>query len=177
MDSEIQISSNHVFEGRLLNLRVDTVAMPDGTETVREIVEHEDASVIVPLDKDGNIIMVLQYRYSIRQALLELPAGLVEKLESPASCAQREFREETGYSASTLTELGGFWPSPGFCNEFIHVFLAKDLEYNPLEADDDENIKVVTFPFDKVMQMVSDGQIKDGKTIIALGMAFSELCK
>ena len=175
MQPEVRLRSERVFDGKILSVRVDTVSLPGGGEATREVVEHKAACVIVPLDDDGNVVLVRQYRHSVSQVLLEAPAGVVEDSESPEECAQRELQEETGYAASDLTKLGDFWPSPGFCDELMHAFLASRLVPSRLEADEDENIQVVRYPLVRVVEMVRIGEIHDAKTIVAVLMAASVL--
>ena len=175
MRPELQLRSERIFDGRIVTLRVDAVSLPGGGETVREVVEHKDAAVMVPLDDDGNVVMVRQYRYAVGQVVLEVPAGLMEDSESPEECARRELQEEIGYAATDMTPLGGFWPSPGFCDEFIHAFLARGLKASRLAADEDENIEVVRYPVARVVEMIRTGEIRDAKTIVAVLLAAPRL--
>lgn len=169
--TERALDSTRVYDGRIIGVRVDTVALPDGRRTVREVVEHQPAVVVVPIDAHGNVLLVRQYRYAAGCDLLEAPAGLMEEAETAEECAQRELREETGYGAGELTPIGGFWPSPGFCTEFMHLFLARDLAYDRLEPDDDEDITLVTLPLSEAVELVRKGEIRDAKTICALLLA------
>jgi ADP-ribose pyrophosphatase len=127
------------------------------------------------VDEDGNVVMVRQYRYPVGRVVVEAPAGVVDGSESPEECAQRELQEEIGYAATDITLLGGFWPSPGFCDEFIHAFLARGLEPSRLAADEDENIEVVRYPLPRVVEMIRTGEIQDAKTIAAVLMAVPRL--
>jgi ADP-ribose pyrophosphatase len=158
--TERALDSTRVYDGRIIGVRVDTVALPDGRRTVREVVEHQSAVVVVPIDAHGNVLLVRQYRYAAGCDLLEAPAGLMEEAETAEECAQRE-----------LTPIGGFWPSPGFCTEFMHLFLARDLAYDRLEPDDDEDITLVTLPLSEAVELVRKGEIRDAKTICALLLA------
>lgn len=175
MRPELQLRSERIFDGRVVSLRVDAVSLPGGGEAIREVVEHKASAVIVPLDDDGNVVMVRQYRYAVGQVVLEAPAGLVEDSESPEECARRELQEEIGYAATDMTPLGGFWPSPGFCDEFIHAFLASGLEPSRLAADEDENIEVVRYSVARVVEMIRAGEIQDAKTIVAVLLAAPRL--
>ena len=171
MQPEKPVSTRPVYEGRIIRVRVDTVTLPDGRETTREVVEHKPAVVLVPLDAEGNVVLVRQYRHAVGRALLEAPAGMVEGSESPEECAQRELQEEIGYASRELRALGGFWTSPGFCTEYMYAYLAKDLVPSRLKADDDESINVERAPLSRVPGLILDGQIQDAKTIAALLMA------
>ena len=142
---------------------------------MREVVEHAACVVIVPVDSNGNVLMVRQYRYATGRILLEAPAGRVEPGESPDECAQRELQEEVGYAAGSLRSLGGFWMSPGFCTEYMHAYLAQDLSPSRMEPDDDEDISVELVPLDKAEQLVRCGDIEDAKTIAALSMASAQM--
>ncbi len=122
------IESNYLYHGRILRLRLDTVELPKGGTAPREIIEHEAVAAIVPVDSDGNVVLVRQYRLAVGSDLLEVPAGGLHLGESPEEAAQRELAEETGYRAGDLRRLGGFYVSPGYTSEFIHVFLARRLE-------------------------------------------------
>jgi ADP-ribose pyrophosphatase len=170
-NNEPTISTEIIFEGRIINVRVDTVQLVNGRTSTREIAEHSPSICVVPVDADGNVLLVRQYRYAAGCDLLEAPAGLMEEAETAEECAQRELREETGYGAGELTPIGGFWPSPGFCTEFMHLFLARDLAYDRLEPDDDEDITLVTLPLSEAVELVRKGEIRDAKTICALLLA------
>jgi ADP-ribose pyrophosphatase len=172
MDPEVQVSTRPVFGGKIIRVRVDTVKLPGGRHATREVVEHNAAVVIVPVDPEGNVILVRQYRYPVGETLLEAPAGTVENAEAPEECAQRELQEETGYAAADIRPLGEFWTTPGFCNEYMYAFLARDLVPSRLEADADEIIKVERLPLSHAVDMIRQGEIKDAKTIAALLMAF-----
>ncbi len=169
--TEKQIASNTVFAGKLVRVRVDTVELPDGRQAFREVVGHRPAVVVVPIDADGNVLLVSQYRYPIGEELLEAPAGVMEDGETPDECANRELQEETGHLGRSLVRLGQFWSVPGFCDELMHVYLARDLEPSVLEADPDENITTELVPFASVGELIRTGAIQDAKTIAALLMA------
>lgn len=170
MQSEQQLTTQSIYEGKVVRLRVDKVALPSGGEAVREVVEHDAAVVIVPIDSEGNVLLVRQYRYPTEQTLLEAPAGVIEGSESPDDCAQRELQEEVGFASRSLRPMGGFWTTPGFCTEFMYAYLAKDLVPSKLDADDDEDIEVEKFPLSRVPQLIRLGEIQDAKTVAALLM-------
>ena len=171
MQPEQMISSERVFEGRIVRVRADAVLLPNGRNATREVVEHRPSVVVVPIDADGNAILVRQYRYPAEQVLLEAPAGVVEESETPDDCAMRELQEEIGFSSRDLRALGGFWMSPGYCTEFMYAYLAKDLVPSRLEADADESIEVERVSISRVSRLIRLGEIQDAKTIAALLMA------
>lgn len=165
------LESRRVYEGRVVNLRVDRVALPDGGVALREVAEHAPVVVVVPLDEEGNVVLVRQYRLPVRQWLLELPAGGIDAGESVEGAVQRELQEETGHRAGRLERLGCFFTSPGYCDELMHLFLATELEPRPLVADSDENIEVVRMPLADALALIERGEICDAKTIIGLWAA------
>ncbi|MCH8848893.1 MAG: NUDIX hydrolase [Chloroflexi bacterium] len=170
-EPETTVSSERVFEGRRLSVRVDRVRLADGTETVREVAEHPNAVVIVAVDDDQNLLLVRQYRFAVGQELLELPAGLIEDGDAPVATAQRELREETGFSAGELTELGHFYAAPGGMTECLYAFLGTRLTHDPLDADDDERIELVRMGFREAVEMARAGGFHDAKTIASLLLA------
>ena len=165
------IEQRSVFEGRIFDVRVDTVLMPDGSQLTREVVAHPGAVAIVPINDDSEVILVRQYRYPAGQRLLEVPAGTLEPDESPDVTAQRELQEEIGFASRNLRALGGFYASPGFCTEFIYLYLARDLVPSKLPEDEDEDINVEPVPLSRVDQLIRHGEIQDGKSIAGLLMA------
>ena len=169
--SETTVETKPIYQGKIINVRVDTVRMPNGVTATREIVEHSPAVCIVPVDEDGNVILVRQYRKPAEEALLEVPAGGVEEGEVSEDAVLRELQEEIGYTAGNLVHLSSFWVAPGWATEFMHAYLATELTPSRLEADEDENIEVVRLPFDQALAMFKTGEIKDGKTIAAMLLA------
>lgn len=168
LPDEPTVSTERPWTGRLLKIRVDTVRLHDGKSATREIVEHPGAVVIAPIDDQGRVLLVRQYRKAAEQELLELPAGGLKPGEEPAAAAMREMQEECGCSADTLQSLGGFYSAPGFCEEFLHLFLATGLHDDPLAADEDENVEVELVALDDALQMIDDGTIRDAKTVAGL---------
>ena len=168
---ETRLTSRSVFEGRVIQVRVDNVRLSNGREAVREVADHAPAVVIAPIDADGSVVLVRQYRYPVEEALLEAPAGIVEPGEDPDYCAQRELQEETGYRSGDLRSLGGFWTSPGFCSEYMYAYVARDLAPSRLEMDYDEDIEVERYPMSEIPAMIRDGRIRDAKSIAVLLMA------
>jgi ADP-ribose pyrophosphatase len=151
-----------------VRLRVDTVQMPSGRQTTREVVEHSDCVAIVAIDDDDNVLLVKQYRQAIDKELLEIPAGGIDPGEDAEAAVRREMREETGFLPRRVARLGGFYSSPGFCTEYLHLYLALDLVSSPLYAEDTEIIKLVRVPTSQIPELLSSGQICDAKSIVGL---------
>ena len=165
---EEALSSEHPYQGRALSLRVDTIRLASGRVTTREIVEHMPSVVMVPVDGEGNLLMVRQLRHAIDRTILELPAGTTEPGESPEECSQRELREEVGYEPRHLELLGGFYSAPGYASEYLYVYLATDLVANPAVAEDTEYIEPVRYPLAEVPRLIVSGEIEDSKTLAGL---------
>ena len=165
------LSSEQRFSGRAYSVRVDRIRLADGRETDLEIVEHIGSVGIVPVDTDGAIWFVRQYRHAAGHELLELPAGTLHPGEEPAACAGRELREEIGMRAERMTAIGGFYLAPGYATEFMHVFRAEGLVPDPLPADADEELAPEKIPFLKVREMLESGVFQDAKTVAALAIA------
>ena len=165
------VKQESIYDGQIIKVRVDTLLLPDGQQVTREVVVHNAAVVIVPIDQDDHVLLVRQYRHPMGESLLEAPAGILEDSESPDDCAQRELQEEVGYASTNLRALGGFWSSPGFCTEFLYAYLARNLVESKLPADDDEDIDVERIPTSRIPQLIRLGEIRDAKTIAALLMA------
>lgn len=165
---EQTISSERVYEGRVVNLRIDTVRMPDGSSRRREIVEHRGAVAIVAVTGADEILLVRQFRSAPGRELLEIPAGTREPDEPIEECVQRELQEETGHRAGHIEHLVGFYSSPGFCTEYLDVYLVRDLTPSVLPVDDDEHIDVVRVPVARLRDLISAGEINDAKSITGL---------
>lgn len=166
--TEHTLTSETLFEGRIVKLRRDTVRVPGGNTAVREVVEHPGGVAILPLDQDGSVIMVRQYRYPLEQMLLEIPAGKLEYGEDPLACAIRELEEEIGVTAGSLVYLGATYPSPGYCKEVLHLYLARELTFGACHPDEDEFLLPERIPLDKLVDMVLKDEIRDGKTVAAI---------
>lgn len=164
------LDSKKVFEGRVFDVTVDTVREGDKTY-VREVVHHPGSAVILPAFDDGSIALVRQYRHPAVRYLLELPAGTLSDAERPEEGAARELEEELGLVAGRLEKLSEFFVSPGFCEEKMWLYLATDLTTTAQRLDDDEMIEVVRLPLERALQMITDGEIEDAKTIIGLLLA------
>ncbi len=170
-EPERTIAIESELVGRRVTLRVERVVLQDGKETLRDIVQHPSSVVIVPLEDDGNVVMVRQYRKAAGRELLEFPAGVMEDDASPLDAARRELREETGLDATELIELGNFFAAPGSMTERLHSFLAKGLFANPLAPDDDERITLERMPFAEAVRLARAGELNDAKTLASLMLA------
>jgi ADP-ribose pyrophosphatase len=171
------LSSEMLLQGRAFKVKRDTLKTPDGHETKLEIVEHPGAVVMIPVDPDGNVLFVRQYRHAAGKDLLELPAGTRHQEEPFEECAAREIREETGMEAGTLQKLGEFYLAPGYSTELMAVFLAEDLKENPLQWDEDEFLQLEKVPLKQAIQMAERGEIQDAKSLAALLLGRSHLEK
>ncbi len=169
------LKSEPLFQGRAFKIRRDTLKTPDGNETKFDIVEHGGSVIILPIDADGNILFVRQYRHAAGMDLLELPAGTRDGNEPYNVCAAREIREETGMAAGKLERIGDFYLAPGYSTEFMAVFLATQLRHDPLEADDDEFLQVEKIPVKEAIQMAQRGEMTDAKSLAALFLARPKL--
>lgn len=165
------IESKKMFGGRVFDVRRDKVRKNDGGVMELDVVDHRNSVTILPLDEEGNVWFISQYRHPVGDFLLELPAGVIKAGETPGECANREIQEEIGMKAGRLEELGSFYLVPGYSTEFMYVFLARELSPSPLEGDEDEVIEVKKITLDQVFQMVESGLIKDVKSLGALLLA------
>jgi len=170
LSEEKTLSSRLVYDGRAVRLRIDTVRMPSGRETTREIVEHADCVAIIAVDDEDNILLVNQFRKAVEKRLLEIPAGGIEPGEEPADCVRRELREETGFLPKKVERLGGFYSTPGYGTEYLHLYLATELIPSPLQAEDSESIKLVRVPLSEIPSLITSGSICDAKSIAGLLM-------
>lgn len=168
MMQERILSTEQIYKGKVVGLRVDRVERPDGEETTRDVVEHGGAVAIVAIDADNNVLLVRQYRYAVGEELLEIPAGGIDPGEDAAQTACRELQEETGYFPQKLKKLGGFYSAPGFCTEYLHLFLATDLTFDPLVAEDTEEINVIRVAQADIPELITSGKIHDAKSIAGL---------
>ena len=167
---EVFVSSKPAFDGRLLHVHVDTVRLPNGRTTTREMADHQGAVAVVPILPDGSVIFVKQFRYPMKTVMYEIPAGKIDPGESPEDCVVRELSEETGYEADNWEYLAAIATTPGFTDEVIHLYAATGLHPHKQHTDPDEFISVEAIPQDKLLPMIEDGTLFDGKTIAALGV-------
>ena len=168
---EKTISSEPIFNGKLVNLRVDQVILPNGKKAAREIIKHPGASAVMPFTEEGKMVFVEQYRKPIEQTLFEIPAGKIDPEDkSPKETAIRELEEETGYSAEKMELLSSIYTTPGFTDELIYIYKAEGLKKlsQPKSGDDDEFIKIKELSFDQAWAAYENKKIRDAKTISAL---------
>ena len=167
--TEKTISQKMLVEGRIINLRQDTVMLENGKTALRDVVEHPGGVCVLPLTEDNEVILVKQFRYPYQEVLFEIPAGKLDKgEEDPLHCGMRELEEEAGVTAGDYLSLGQMYPSPGYCDEVIHMFLARQLQPSQQHLDEDEFLEVYKMPFAQVLKMVTEGEIRDAKTQIAV---------
>ncbi|MBC9784878.1 NUDIX hydrolase [Heliobacterium chlorum] len=165
---EKTLESEQIYQGKFISVRKDRVTLPDGTSSYREIVEHPGAAAIVPLTSRNEVILVRQWRYSIEKVSIEIPAGKLSPDEEPLDCAQRELAEETGFAARKWQHLLSFYASPGFCNEEMHLYIARELVIADAKPDDDEFVEPLVVPLEAALEMIETGEITDAKSIIGL---------
>lgn len=165
--NEKTLSTNHIFEGKVISLQVDTVELPNGSTGTREVVKHPGAVAVVAIH-NGRLLLVDQYRQALGRCEMEIPAGKLEKGEDPQEAAKRELQEETGYSCRKITHLHSFYTSPGFADEIIHLYLAEDLTTGEMSLDEDEFIEVYEASFEEAQRFIVEGRISDAKTLLAV---------
>jgi ADP-ribose pyrophosphatase len=165
------INRNTIYHGRAFNVRRDEVRMQNQNTAYLDIIEHVGAVTILPLDNEGRILFIRQYRHATGKELLELPAGTLDPAEAPEKCALREIREETGYAAGKLIKIGEFFLAPGYSTEYMHVYLASELRPDPLPGDEDEFISLEPIPIQQAYDMALNGGLQDGKSLAALLLA------
>ena len=170
------LGSRLIHDGRVVHLSVDRVRFPDGSEGELELIRHRGASAVVPFlgdpgDPDPALVLIHQYRYAAGGFVYEIPAGIPGDGEAWEACARRELEEETGYVAGTLWPLTRIFTTPGFTNEEIHIFQAGELTEGAVQRDRDEFMEVLAVPFSRVLEMVADGVIRDGKSLVGIMMA------
>jgi len=165
--NEPTIESMYIYQGKVVTLRKDKVKLPNGKLSEREIVEHSGAVAIVPVTNEGKIIFVKQYRKPIEKETIEIPAGKLNPGERPEDCAQRELQEETGF-AGELNFKFSYYTTPGFSDEIMYMFFARDLKFAPLDCDEDEFVEKLEVSPHEALHMISKGEIIDAKTIIGI---------
>ena len=169
---ETTISSEEVYHGVMIRLERDTVCLPNGSTAIREVMRHPGAAAVVPLTREGNVVLVRQFRYPFSRVMLEIPAGKLDPNEAPADCARRELKEETGFLAEELISLGVFFPSIAMLDEQIHLFLARGLTPSSANLDEDEFLHVEQRPLKDLVQQILRGEVPDGKTQTAILKAY-----
>ena len=165
---EKTLSKEYAFKGRIINLRVDKVELPDGSVSTREIVEHNGGIGVLPIDDEMNVYVVKQWRSPYKRVVLEIPAGKRDGDEKPLDCGIRELKEEIGAVANEYTYLGELLPSPGYCGEIIYIYLARGLKFENQKLDEGEFLNVEKMPFKKLVEMVMNVEVCDAKTQIAV---------
>ena len=165
---EDKISSTQIFSGKLIDLYLDNVRLPNGKKSTREWIDHPGAVCIVPILDNGNILLIRQFRYGPREEFIEIPAGKIDKNEDPLKCGLRELEEETGYKSNKLTFLTNIHPAIGFSNEKMWMYLAEELELSKKKLDEDEFLELLPTPLNKALEWVFSGKITDVKTIIGI---------
>ena len=167
--TEKQLTKEYIFKGKIINLRRDTALLPNNTEAIREVVEHNGGVCVAALTDDNEVLFVKQFRYPYMEEILEIPAGKRDSLnEDPLLCGKRELKEETGATAKRFIPLGELYPTPGYCGEIIWMFAATDLDFGDQDPDDDEFLEVKKIPLEKAVEMILNGEIKDAKTQTAI---------
>lgn len=166
---EKTLTSTYCFKGHIINVRTDTALLPNGATAGREVVEHPGGVCVAALTEENELLFVRQFRYPYGEVLLELPAGKRDcNGEDPLECGKRELLEETGATATTYQALGCVYPTPGFCNEVIYLFLAQGITFGSAQPDEDEFLEVERIPLNQAVAMVLNGEIRDAKTQIAV---------
>lgn len=166
--TEKQLSSEYLFRGRIVSLRLDEAELPNGAHAKREVVEHNGGVAVLALTDADEILMVEQYRYPYSEVVLEIPAGKRDGDEEPLVCGKRELKEETGATAREYRFLGELYPTPGYCGEIIYMYLATGLSYGETDPDEDEFLHLKKVPFWDAVDMILNGTIKDAKTQTAI---------
>lgn len=166
--NEKTIHDEQIFQGKMINLHVQTVELPNGKYSKREIVRHPGAVAILPFTTDGKLIVVEQFRKALDRSIIETPAGKLERNEETLLCAMRELKEETGYTSKQITYLVSFYTSPGFADEIIHLYIAYDCVPGENQLDEDEFVEPLTITLEEARQMIKNQQIIDAKTILSI---------
>lgn len=166
--TEETVDSRVIYRGKIITVRKDTARLENGKTAVREVVEHPGGVCILPMEADGSVYTVRQFRYPFGRVVEELPAGKLDGPEDPGAAARRELSEEVGVTAGELIELGELLMSPGFCTEVLHLYLARDLRRGGQHLDEDEFLTVERVPFSALAERVAAGEITDAKTVAAV---------
>ena len=166
--TEKTLRSEEIYKGKIIRVRRDVVALSDGAEAVREVVEHSGGVGVIPVDENGDVWCVRQFRYPLGEHLLEVPAGKLEPGEDPLECAVRELSEETGFTAAEYTDLGRLYPSPGYCRETLYIFMATGLTRGQAHLDKGEFLDVEKHSLDELYEMAMRDELPDAKTAMAV---------
>lgn len=166
--TEKPLKQDYLYRGKIVNLRVDNAELPDGTTALREVVEHPGGVCVAALTDKEELLFVEQFRYPYMETVLELPAGKLEYGEDPFEAGKRELLEETGAAAKTYRDLGKLYPTPGYCGEIIHMYLAENLNFSEQHLDEDEFLEVRRIPLETAFQMVMRNEIRDSKTQVGI---------
>lgn len=161
-----------IYKGKIIDLAVETVTLPNGATAELELITHPGAAAVVPLKDDGMVVMIRQYRHAVGGYIFEIPAGKLHPGEDPRHCASREVEEEVGYKVGTLKPLVSFFTTPGFTDEIIHIYLGTDLSPGIQDLGEDEVLEIIEMPLPTTIDLIKKGTIKDGKTIIGLQAAY-----
>lgn len=164
---EITLETKPIFQGRVISLQVDTVKLPNGELSTREIVKHPGAVAVLAI-VDGKMLVVEQYRKPMEKSQVEIPAGKLDANEDPVEAARRELIEETGYTAGALKHVASFYTSPGFADEILHLYVAEDLVQGEMKLDEDEFLDCEAITLDEALQYIKENRISDAKTIMAV---------
>ncbi|KHD86034.1 NUDIX domain-containing protein [Heyndrickxia ginsengihumi] len=167
---EKTLKTEEIFSGKIINLQVQDVELPNGKTSKREIIKHPGAVAVLAITEDGNVVLVEQYRKPMEKSLIEIPAGKLEGNEDPQEAALRELEEETGYACKNIELITSFYTAPGFADELIHLYIATDLKKleNPKSADEDEFVELIEVSLQKASEWIKSGKICDAKTLIAI---------
>ncbi len=165
---EKTINSKVIYNGRIIDLHLEEVELPDGKTSQREVVKHPGAVAILAITSENKIVLVRQYRKPLNREIIEIPAGKLEKGEDPEVCAHRELEEETGYRSKELTYLQSFYTSPGFADELIHIFYTDQLEQGEVQLDQDEFVERMEVTLEEAIELVKTQDIYDAKTVFAI---------
>lgn len=167
--TEKQLTKEHIYKGRIINLRRDTVTLPNNSTAIREVIEHNGGVCVAALTETDEVLFVKQFRYPYMEELLEIPAGKRDSInEDPLECGKRELKEETGATAQKYIPLGELYPAPAYCNERIWMYAAVGLNFGEQNLDPDEFLEVEKIPLKKAVEMILNGEIKDSKTQAAI---------
>lgn len=167
-EQKATVLSETVYKGSFITVRKEIYKWEEEPSHACDIVSHHGAVAILPITSDGRLLLIRQWRRAVREILIEIPAGILEKGEEIMACANRELQEETGFRARQLMSMGSFYTSPGFCNEKLHLFIARDLEEDPLPPDAHEAIDLYPIAVDDALALIETGRIVDAKTIVAI---------